>query len=166
MMNDTLKKAREILAEVTPLKGDCGRVCGARCCRPLETEETGMLLFPGEAEMYRGKPGWTLRETAAGTLAVCPGTCERSERPLACRVYPLLPVIREGRVKAAADQRARAFCPLLRQGIRGMDPAFTEAVREVGKLLAGDAAQREFMEKLTAEQDELKALRAKLGGRE
>lgn len=166
MMNDTLKKAREILAEVTPLKGDCGRVCGARCCRPLETEETGMLLFPGEAEMYRGKPGWTLRETAAGTLAVCPGTCERSERPLACRVYPLLPVIREGRVKAAADQRARAFCPLLRQGIRGMDPAFTEAVREVGKLLAEDAAQREFMEKLTAEQDELKALRAKLGGRE
>ena len=166
MMNDTLKKAREILAEVTPLKGDCGRVCGARCCRPLETEETGMLLFPGEAEMYRGKPGWTLRETAAGTLAVCPGTCERSERPLACRVYPLLPVIREGRVKAAADQRARAFCPLLRQGIRGMDPAFTEAVREVGKLLAEDAAQREFMEKLTAEQDELKARRAKLGGRE
>ena len=164
MMNDTLKKAREILAEVTPLKGDCGRVCGARCCRPLETEETGMLLFPGEAEMYRGKPGWTLRETAAGTLAVCPGTCERSERPLACRVYPLLPVIREGRVKAAADQRAKAVCPLLRQGIRGMDPAFTEAVREAGKVLAEDPRQRAFLEALTEEQDELKTLREKLGG--
>ena len=67
MMNDTLKKAREILAEVTPLKGDCGRVCGARCCRPLETEETGMLLFPGEEEAYAGKHG-ALEAAKAGVV--------------------------------------------------------------------------------------------------
>ena len=163
-MQDTLKKARALLAEVTPLKTDCGKVCGARCCRSLEEEETGMLLFPGEEEMYRGKPGWSLRETTAGILAVCPGRCERNDRPLACRIFPLLPVIREGTVKAAADQRAKAVCPLLRQGIRGMDPAFTEAVREAGKLLAEEPEQRRFLERMTEEQDELKALRAKLGG--
>ena len=163
-MHDTLEKARELLAEVTPLKTDCGKVCGARCCRPLEGEETGMLLFPGEEEMYRGKPGWSLRETSAGILAVCSGNCDRNERPLACRIFPLLPVIREDSVKAAADQRAKAVCPLLRQGIRGMDPAFTEAVREAGKLLAGDPEQRKFLEKLTEQQDELKALREKFGG--
>ena len=67
-------------------------------------------------------------------------------------------------MKAVADQRAKAVCPLLRQGIRGMDPAFTEAVREAGKLLAEDPEQRKFLERLTEEQDELKALRAKLGG--
>ena len=163
-MKEILKKAREILAETTPLKTDCGKVCGARCCRPLEAEETGMLLCPGEEEAYRGKSGWTLRETAAGTLAVCTGTCERNERPLACRIFPLLPVIRGGTVKAAADQRAKAVCPLLRQGIRGMDSAFTDAVREAGRILAEDPEQRKFMEKLTEEQDELKALRARLGG--
>ena len=163
-MNETLKKARELLADVTPLKTDCGKVCGAMCCRPLEAEETGMLLFPGEEELYREKAGWTLRETPAGMLAVCSGSCERDERPLACRIFPLLPVIRNEGVKVAADQRARAVCPLLRQGIRGMDPAFTDAVREAGRLLAGDPVQRKFMEMLTEEQDELKSLREKLGG--
>ena len=163
-MQDTLKKARALLAEVTPLKTDCGKVCGARCCRSLEGEETGMLLFPGEEEDYLERPEWKLRETPSGILAVCPGTCGRAERPLACRIFPLLPVIRDGAVKVAADQRARAVCPLLRQGIRGMDPAFTEAVREAGKLLAEDPEQRKFLERLTEEQDELKALREKLGG--
>ena len=163
-MQDMLKKARELLAEITPLKTDCGRVCGARCCRSLEGEETGMLLFPGEETEYSGKPGWKLRETPAGMLAVCPGRCERNERPLACRIFPLLPVIRGDAVKAAADQRAKAVCPLLRQGIRGMDPAFAEAVREAGRTLLDDPEQRKFLEMLTAEQDELKVLREKLGG--
>ena len=163
-MKEVLKRAREKLAETTPLKTDCGKICGARCCRSLEEEETGMLLFPGEEEAYRGKLGWKLRETAAGILAVCPGSCDRNERPLACRIFPLLPVIREGAVKTAADQRARAVCPLLRQGIRGTDPAFRDAVREAGRILAEDPEQREFLEMLTAEQDELKALREKLGG--
>ena len=163
-MNDALKKARELLADVTPLKTDCGKVCGARCCRSMEGEETGMLLFPGEEELYRDKAGWTLRETPAGVLAVCSGTCERKGRPLACRIFPLLPVIRDGIVKAAADQRAKAVCPLLRQGIRGVDPAFRDAVREVGKLLVKDPELRRFTEVLTEEQDELKRLREKLGG--
>ena len=163
-MHDTLRKAREILEKVTPLKTDCGRVCGARCCRSLEGEETGMLLFPGEEACYAGKPGWKLRKTSAGTLLICPGHCARDERPLACRIFPLLPVIRDGEVKVAADQRARAVCPLLKQGIRGMDPAFAEAVREAGKILAEDAAQRTFIERMTEEQDELKSLRDRLGG--
>ena len=163
-MHDALEKARALLENVTPLKTDCGRVCGARCCRSLEGEETGMLLFPGEETEYSGKPGWKLRETPAGMLAVCPGRCERNERPLACRIFPLLPVIRDGTVKVAADQRARAVCPLLKQGIRGMDPAFTEAVRETGRMLAEVPEERAFLEKLTEEQDELKALREKLGG--
>ena len=163
-MKDVLKQAREMLAEVTPLKTDCGKVCGARCCRPLEGEETGMLLFPGEEAAYRAKPDWKLSETAAGTLAVCPGVCGRNERPLACRIFPLLPVIREGKVRVKVDQRAKGVCPLARYGIQGMDPAFTEAVREAGRMLAEDAEQRSFLENLTAEQDELKALRTRLKG--
>ena len=123
-----------------------------------------MLLFPGEEEGYAGKPGWKLRKTEAGMLAVCSGVCDRSERPLACRIFPLLPVIRDGAVRVAADERARAVCPLLRQGLRGMDPAFRDAVREAGRLLAEDPEQQAFLEMLTEEQDGLKALREKLGG--
>ena len=163
-MDDALFRAREKLNSVTPLKRDCGRICGSRCCDSLEGEETGMLLFPGEEEDYLEKPGWKLRETGSGVLAACPGKCDRKERPLACRIFPLLPVIREDAVKVAADERARAVCPLLRQGLRGMDPAFKDAVREAGRLLAEDPEQREFLVMLTEEQDELKALREKLGG--
>ncbi len=162
-MNDALRKAREILRDVTPLKSDCGRICGARCCQSLEAEESGMLLFPGEEEAYRDKAGWILRDTSAGLLVICPGRCRREERPLACRLFPLLPVIRESGIKAAADQRARGICPLLRQGIRGLDPAFVSAAREAGNLLAQDAECRAFLLTLTAAQDELKELRSKLG---
>ena len=73
-MDAAVAAARERLSRATPLKMDCGRVCGARCCRPLEGEETGMLLFPGEAEAYAGKSGWQVRKTARGDLVICPGT--------------------------------------------------------------------------------------------
>lgn len=163
-MDDVLFFAREKLNHVTPLKRDCGRVCGARCCRSCEGEETGMLLFPGEETLYRDREGWRILDTDSGKLVICPGECNREERPLSCRLFPLLPVIRNGVVRAAMDQRARAVCPLARQGIRAVDPAFAEAVREAGGLLAGDEAQRRMLERLTAEQDELRQLREKLGG--
>ena len=123
-----------------------------------------MLLFPGEEALYRDKAGWEIRTTAIGPMVVCPGTCEREERPLSCRLFPLLPVIRDGKIRAAVDQRARAVCPLARQGIRAMDPAFADAVREAGEALAADDGQRRFLETLTEEQNEIRQLREKLGG--
>lgn len=123
-----------------------------------------MLLFPGEEKLYRGKAEWRIRETASGLLLICSGRCERAERPLSCRLFPLLPLIREGGIRAATDRRAAAVCPLARQGIRAVDPAFAAAVREAGELLARDDAQRAFLEMLTREQDDLERLRAEWGG--
>ncbi|MCR5296728.1 MAG: hypothetical protein K6E17_04910 [Clostridiales bacterium] len=164
-MNDALFAAREKLKTVTPLKRDCGKICGARCCRSLDGEETGMLLFPGEEEEYRGRPGWKVLDTERGPLAVCPGTCERDGRPLACRMFPLLPVIREAGTAAETDLRAGTVCPLARQGIRAMDPAFVEAVKEAGALLAADPAQRAFLERLAAEQEELRQMKREWRGK-
>ena len=158
-MDDALFSAREKLNHVTPLKRDCGRVCGARCCRSCEGEETGTLLFPGEERLYRDHEGWRILDTASGKLIICPGVCDRPERPLACRFFPLLPVIRDGRIRAATDQRAKAVCPLARQGKSALDPAFIEAVREAGKLLAQSEEQALFLDVLEAEQEELKELR-------
>ena len=159
-MNAELAAAREKLNQATPLKTDCGRVCGARCCRPLEGEETGMLLFPGEVEAYAGKPGWKVRKTARGDLVICPGTCERAERPLSCRLFPLLPVIGDsGEVRVTTDLRAKAVCPLARQGKNAMAPDFIEAVREAGELLAKEDEQAMFLDLLADEQEQLKELR-------
>ena len=164
-MDNALSEARKKLEHVTPLKKDCGRICGARCCRSLDGEETGMLLFPGEAEAYEGKPGWKVLPAARGKLVVCSGACARDERPLACRLFPLLPLPGEsGGIRVATDQRAKAVCPLARQGLRAMDPAFIEAVRKAGELLARDDEQAVFLELIAEEQEELKELRKRFRG--
>ena len=161
-MDAAVSAAREKLKQVTPLKRDCGRICGARCCRSLDGEETGMLLFPGEAEAYAGKPGWAVRRTARGDLLLCPGSCGRDERPLSCRLFPLLPLIGDGgEIRVATDLRAKAVCPLARQGKSAMDPAFAEAVREAGEILAAEEEQAVFLDMLEEEQNELKLLRDK-----
>ena len=162
-MDAAVSAAREKLKNVTPLQRDCGRVCGARCCRPLEGEETGMLLFPGEAEAYAGKAGFEVRKTARGDLLICSGTCDREDRPLSCRLFPLLPVIGDdGKVRAVTDLRAKAVCPLARQGKSAVDPDFAEAVREAGEILAAEDEQAVFLDMLEEEQSELKELRNRL----
>lgn len=159
-MDGAVSAAREILNQVTPLKRDCGRVCGARCCRSLEGDETGMLLFPGEAEAYAGKPGWKIRKTAQGDLLLCSGSCDREERPLSCRLFPLLPLIGDGgEIRVVTDRRARAVCPLAMQGKSAMDPAFIDAVRRAGEVLAAEDEQAVFLDMLEEEQEELKELR-------
>ena len=119
-----------------------------------------MLLFPGEAEAYAGKPGWKIVNTARGDIVVCPGACDREERPLSCRLFPLLPVIgNDGTVRVITDLRAKAVCPLARQGKNAMDPDFIEAVREAGELLAKADEQALFLDLLADEQEQLKELR-------
>lgn len=164
-MNNALKEALETVATPTPLKFDCGALCGAVCCSNLEGEESGMLLFPGEEKTYRGLPGWKLEETVSGFLAVCPGTCDRNTRPLACRIFPLLPVLRDGHIRVEIDERARHICPLTRSGTSGLDSRFVSAVEAAGRMLAVDEEGRAMIMMLTKEQDELRALRKMMKGR-
>ena len=159
MLPDILAHTRAIREDVTPLKTDCGLTCACACCRPLEGEMTGMLLFPGEESYYEGREGYRMTETDHGTLLICSGRCDRADRPLSCRLMPLIPVIRGDGIKVATDLRARSVCPLARQGKDALDPAFVAAVREVGRILAQDETQLAFLINLTRQQDELKALR-------
>lgn len=160
---DAWKTAKEMLRDVTPLKRDCGRLCGARCCRSLEGEETGMLLFPGEEDDYEEAPGWRILPAGQEMLVICPGACDRGNRPLACRMFPLLPLLQEGEIRVRTDERARAVCPLARTGKQGMDPAFVEAVGKAGEILLQDGEQKAFLERLTEAQTELRELRKRLG---
>ena len=72
---------------------------------------------------------------------------------------PLIPLVRADGIKVATDHRAKTVCPLARQGKDALSAEFVDAVRQVGRILAEDDTQRAFLEKLTAQQDELKALR-------
>ena len=159
MLPEILARARALFEDVTPLRTDCGQVCGGACCQSLPGETTGMLLFPGEAAYYEGREGYRMQATEQGMLLTCSGRCDRADRPLSCRLFPLLPLVREDGVKVATDQRARVICPLARQGKDALAPEFVGAVRTAGELLAQDGTQRDFLLQLTCQQDELKALR-------
>ena len=72
-------------------------------------------------------------------LLTCGGVCDRALRPLACRMFPLTPVlsVRDGRERLSVrtDPRAFAVCPLCEGGVRGMDAAFAQAVLQSARIL-------------------------------
>lgn len=155
----TLRAARALLENETPLKGDCGRLCGHACCQSDETGENGMLLYPFEDRFYRKpiegfpftlKPDDTL--VKGGWRLVCEGVCPREHRPLACRVFPLRVrlIANEAdgttEAKAELDPRAWAVCPLLEEGgLRAMGASFIHAVEAAGELLAANTFMLEMM---------------------
>lgn len=165
-----LREARALLENVTPLKSNCGRLCGGACCEADESGENGMLLFPFEDTFYNAPiegfpfhlvPDDTLFE--GGRRLVCEGLCPRGHRPLACRLFPLRLRLETDDEQTHAvpelDPRAWCVCPLLEQGgLRAMSGAFIEAVGQAGEILVQNVY---MLEALSNEQrliDEMRRL--------
>ena len=150
-------QARDLLRDVTPLLSDCGRVCGGACCQSDEDGQGGMLLFPGEEQLYEGRlpAGWRLekddRVLPGAWLLICDGTCKREDRPLSCRLFPLLPTPRGCRM----DRRAWAVCPLMESGKKGLHPRFVQAVAEAGRALYACPEHEKFLSALHAYNERL-----------
>lgn len=136
------------LGDLTPLRADCGQLCGGACCKG--NDSTGMRLFPHEETTLAVKP-----IAGGGRLAVCSGTCDRTQRPLSCRIFPFFPTIDEkGRIFVEMDHRAARLCPLLAHSEEIVfNPRFFRALKKVGKLLAKDEECREFLRETTEEID-------------
>ena len=148
-----LHRARALLDSLTPLKTDCGRLCGGACC--AGDEQTGMLLFPGEERFYDGcdfgrivPANFSLGGRAA-LLFVCRGRCERANRPLACRLFPLfLAFGKDGTPRLRMDPRSADVCPLYGSGIAGLSSAFVDAAKEAYGLLLDDEACAAYLRDL------------------
>lgn len=141
-------KINRIMGELTPLKGDCGRLCGGACCKG--DDNTGMRLFPFEESTLPQKI------TESGVrLVVCDGSCNRAERPLACKIFPFFPVVDDkGKVYVEPDTRAKRLCPLLSHSEEILfDKRFFRAVKKVGRILAKDEECLEFLRESTEEID-------------
>lgn len=152
-----LENARALLLEPTPLTRDCGPLCGAACCQADEDGRGGMLLFPGEAALYASRmpEGFALSPddsiVPGGQLLSCEGTCAREDRPLACRLFPLVILLEEGgEPTLALDPRAWPICPLMPSGIAGLSSAFVAAAREAAEALAQAPETRAFLIRQTA----------------
>lgn len=142
------RKARSQIGDLTPLGRDCGVLCGKACCKG--TSEQGMRLFPGEASSL---PRITTSD--GGTLVACSGSCNRDDRPLACRIFPFFPYLHgDGHISAEIDVRGLRLCPLVSacRSVR-FDTEFRRAVRRVGRLLAQDDEIRTFLRQSSEEID-------------
>ncbi len=158
-MKDEILKARELLSSLTPLKGDCGTYCGGACCLSDNSDESGMLLFPGEEELYASSE-WarvvpaSFRAQNDALMLVCSGRCPRNERPLACRLFPIAPHVKSDGFKAVLDRRAYAVCPLASYGMSAFDRAFVKACEQAFSVLAGDSECRAHLKAISDLMDE------------
>lgn len=165
-MNKILKEAYDRLYHKTPLGFyNCGRLCDGLCCRG---DCKGMWLYPHEAELFADKEGFEVCETEGNygyPMVICSGECNRAERPLACRIFPLFPLVYEidGKLKfeVILDPRAN-MCPLARQQ-KPLDPSFIKEVRKTARVLARDPETLEYMKAVSLELTEIIELREKLG---
>lgn len=165
-----LKQAYRAIGDRTPIPADCGQLCGAACCHAPSGQESeyGMLLFPGEEQFLRKDPHFTLSCLPPPTgfhrpvwFATCRGVCNRSRRPLACRIFPCLPYLpldehgeRSPFPAIIPDPRASIVCPLVAHGENHVDETFYEAVAAAAAALLSCPAHRAFLESLSALIDE------------
>lgn len=155
----------KLFDDVTPIKADCGLLCGSACCKG---DDAGMFLFPGEEAVYKLlEPDWIRIEPTDFTyefngrrhtvnIAMCSGTCDRFERPLACRIFPLTPYIgRDGAMDIIIDPRARGVCRLA-QGFRLEDfsPLFIKNIRRAFLLLSKNPRIYAFLKEYSSYLDE------------
>lgn len=167
IMNEFLKNAYERLYHKTPLGFyNCGRLCDGLCCRG---DCQGMWLYPHEDELFAGKEGFEVCETEGNhgyPMVICSGECNREERPLACRIFPLFPLVYESDEKlcfeVVYDPRA-GMCPLARQN-KPLDTSFIKEVRKTARYLAQDPEMLEYMKAVSAELLEIMELRKLLEG--
>jgi hypothetical protein len=144
------EKVFKIIGDQTPLKADCGKVCDARCCKG--DENTGMLLFPYEETELN------VKVTDEGNrLVVCDGTCDRSKRPLACRIFPFqITADEKDKIYVELDQRGRGICPLIALCDQvEFNKKFISRLKKAGKLLKKDKEILDFLRKQTEETDRI-----------
>ncbi len=146
----------KLFDDVTPLNIDCGMLCGGACCKG---DDGGMYLFPGEKKVYDLlTPSWIkispsdFRYSFAGKrktvyFATCRGICDRYQRPLACRIFPLTPYLtKSGRLKVITDPRAKSLCPLAKAMKKDdYSRRFLKNVQRCFGLLMKNAEFAEFM---------------------
>ncbi len=140
---------------ITPIKADCGALCDKACCKG---DDSGMYLFPGEEKVFSLlKPGWITVEDSDFTysfngknkhlkIAFCKGECDRYQRPLSCRIFPLAPYLKDGKLEIIIDPRSKAVCPLGKTlKLSEYDASFVRNVENAFCLLMKNKEFKAFM---------------------
>jgi len=147
--------------KITPIKADCGKLCSKACCKG---DDSGMYLFPGEKKVYELlNPEWiTIQESdfyykvdgkkKNVPIANCNGKCDRYQRPLACRIFPLTPYLnKDGELEIIMDPRGKSICPMAKHMKKDeLDEKFVKNVERTFRLLMKNREFKEFMYEYSA----------------
>ncbi len=153
---------RAILKNKTPINGDCGKICGKKCCNG--DDKTGMIVFPGEKKLLEDKTNIKIEKGENNySVALCGGKCERFYRPLACMMYPLFPLLieKEGKTEIKVIVDVRSDCPLT-TGEYKLTREFVRGVKRAGLLMTLNPETKDFLLKLSDEIGEYLLLSEKL----
>ena len=162
---DLYQNIYKLLENRTPLMFDCGSLCNAACC---QNNGKGMLLFPYEEQYissfntdFRIEDSYIEIDGYTVKILFCNGICDRSTRPIACRIFPLFPFTYENRIIVDYDPRAKGTCPLLMTDLDGiyMGAVFRLMVQKAGLLLSDRPIIKNYLLHMTQELDILKAFK-------
>lgn len=149
-----------ITAAPTPLRDNCGILCGHICCRPGKHGELGIYLFPGEETMFTRREKWLTWEehdpaehgfprSWEGPVFFirCNASCPRELRPLACRFFPLAPHLhRDGKLQMVYETMDLPYqCPLITSAIP-LQPEFTRTAKIAWEIMLRDRRIRDLVE--------------------
>ncbi len=155
-ISEIYKSIYKYYGETTPLLVDCGKLCNGACCESDDNEETGMYLFPGEEKLFYNNPDFKIipSEFEYGSkfanILICKGRCQRENRPLSCRIFPVIPYIKNNNTKLIFDPRAKSVCPLTElTDFSQLDREFIRKTENVIRLLMKFSETRIFLESLT-----------------
>ena len=149
----------------TPIAADCGKFCGKACCKG---DECGMYLFPGEKKVFDMlKPEWSKLDFSdleygfdgkikKTPILFCNGRCDRYQRPLACRIFPLTPYIdKNKKLSIIIDPRAKSICPLTYDiDISHFDRKFVKNVKRTFNVLSQNKEIYSFLDTYSRQLDE------------
>lgn len=137
----------------TPLRMDCGALCGAACCLTDSDGQGGVALLPDEDTFLKDILWGKLEHDAQMNrpMLMCTDFCDRDLRPFLCRIFPLCPAIgKNGKWTVRMDARANAVCPLSRHGLNGLDPEFVRGTVRAVRIIASDPEGEDFLLKWSA----------------
>jgi len=153
MQFERIEAAYLAIGNHTPMRSDCGQLCGAACCRTDDDGQGGVALLPAEAERLTAIDWGKIDHDAHMNtpMLMCTDMCNRALRPFLCRIFPLCPVMsKSGKWTVRMDARARAVCPLSGSGLNGLDPDFVRGCARAVRILAEDAEGEAFLRRWSA----------------
>ena len=152
------RKIYNILDRADPAPYDCGRLCGSICCSDasFDGEESYIYLLPGENEYLRSAGSGIRIERQKRDehdlpaswgeyvyIARCLGRagCDRRNRPIQCRTFPLHPYVSEEGVfeMVMCYMDIPYPCPFI-EGKESLSDEFGRAVYEAWQMLIKDSA--------------------------